>query len=164
MYIHYSMSCNCTLIFFQNQPSANPIWVLVNSWVKGPMLVNFKGVSKRSAILNNNNKDGVGLPTDQRHKHRRHFYRFRPYPQRHRFPVTCKSTVGSIDLSWCVSHAIYVFLHGLDYAIWNHLDPVQNSCNYIFKSNKNGKMHTECIGKLTLMLCMYLLIFRQSAI
>ena len=67
MYIHYSMSYNCTLICFQNQPSANPIWVLVNSWVKGPMLVNFKSVSKRLDILNNGNKDGVGLPTDCYH-------------------------------------------------------------------------------------------------
>ena len=147
------------MICFQNRPSANPIWVLVNSWAKGPMLVNFKSVSKRLNILNNGNKDGAGLPTDQKHKHRRHFYRFKPYPQRHRFPVTYKSTVGSVDLFRRVSHAIHVFLHGLDYAIQNHLDPVENSCNYIFKSYKNGKMHMESIGKLTLMVCMYLLIF-----
>ena len=139
MYIHYSVSYNCTLICFQNQPSANPIWVLVNSCVKGPMLVNLKSVSKRSPILNNNNKDGVGLPTDQRHKHRRHFYRFKPYPQRHRFPVTYNSTVGSVDLSQHVLHAIHVFLHGLDYTIQNHLEWVEDSCNYIFKSYKNGK-------------------------
>ena len=147
------------MICFQNWPSTNPIWVSVNSRVKGPMLVNFKSVSKRLDILNNSNKDGVWLPTDQKHKHRRYFYRFKPYPQRHRFPVTYKSTVGSVDLSQHASHAIHVFLHGLDYAIQNHLDPVKNSCNYIFKSNKNGKMHMECIGKLTLMVCMYLLIF-----
>ena len=128
------------------------------------MLVNFKSVSKRLEILNNGNKDGVGLSTNQKHKHRRHFYRFRPYPQKHRFPVTYKSMVGSVVLSQHVSYAIHVFQHGFDYTIWNHLDPVPNSCNYIFKSYKNGKMHMECIGKLTLMLCMYLLIFQQSAI
>ena len=123
------------------------------------MLVNFKNVSIRSPILNNDNKDGVGLPTDQRHKHRRHFYRFKPFPQRHRFPVTYDSTVGSVDLSLHVLHAIHVFLHGLDYTIRNHLELVQNSYNYKFKSYRNRKMHVECIGKLTLMLCMYLLIF-----
>ena len=157
MYIHYSMLYNCTLICFQNQPSANPIWVLVNSCVKGPMLINFKKI--RSALLNNDNKDGVGLPTDQRHRHQRHCYRFKPYPQRHRFPVTYDSMVGSVQLSLCVLHAIHIFLHGHHYTIMNHLEPVQNSCNYKFKSYKNGKMHMECIGKLTLMLYMYLLIF-----
>ena len=159
-----SMLYNCILICFQNQPSANPIWVLVNSCIKGPMLVNFKNVSIRSALLNNNNKDGVGLPTDQRYKHQKHFYRFKLYPQRHRFPVTYESTVGSVQLSLHVLHAIHVFLHGLHYTIMNHLKPVENSYNYKFQSYKNGKMHMECIGKLTLMLCMYLLIFQQSAI
>ena len=108
MYIHYSMSYNCTLICFQNQPSANPIQVLVNSHVKGPMLINFKNVSKTLPILNNNNKDGVGLPTDQRHKHRRHFYRFKPYPQRHRFPVTYDSMVGSV-ICPCMSYMQYMY-------------------------------------------------------
>ena len=61
IYIYYSVLYNCTLVCFQNQPSANPIQVLVNSHVKGLMLVNFKNVSIRSPILNNDNKDGVGL-------------------------------------------------------------------------------------------------------
>ena len=123
------------------------------------MLVNFKSVSKRLDIRKKSNKDGAGLPTDQKHKHRRHFYRFKPYPQRHRFPITYNSTVGSIDMSQYASYAIHVFLHGLDYTIQNHLDPVENSCNYILKSYKNGKMQMECITKLTLMVCIYLLIF-----
>ena len=122
IYIYYSVLYNCTLICFQNQPSANPTWVLVN------------------------------------------FYRCKAYPQRHRFPVTYNSVVDSVDLPLHVLHAIHVFLNGLDYTIRNHLEPVQNSCNYKFKSYRNGKMHVECIDKLTLMLCMYLLIFQQSAI
>ena len=47
-------------MYFQNEPSANPLRLLVNLRVGGHMLVNLKNVSKTSPLLNNNN--GLDLP------------------------------------------------------------------------------------------------------
>ena len=69
-------------MYFQNEPSANPLRLLVNSRVGGHMLVNLKNVSKTSALLNNNNNNGLDLPVTGVAKTKWHFYRFQPYPSK----------------------------------------------------------------------------------
>ena len=49
-------------MYFQNEPSANPLRLLVNSRVGGHMLVNLKNVSKTSLLLNNNYNNGLNFP------------------------------------------------------------------------------------------------------
>ena len=58
----FTMSYNCNFMYFQNEPSANPLRLLVNLRVGRHMLVNLKNVSKTSALLNNNNNNGLNLP------------------------------------------------------------------------------------------------------
>ena len=48
-------------MYFQNEPSANPLRLLVNSRVGGHMLVNLKKVSKTLPLLDNNN-NGLNFP------------------------------------------------------------------------------------------------------
>ena len=68
-------------MYFQNEPSANPLRLLVNSRVGGHMLVNLKNVSKTLPLPNNNN-NGLNLPVTGAAKTKQHFYRFQPYPGR----------------------------------------------------------------------------------
>ena len=130
------MSYNHTFMYFQNKPSVNPIRLLVNSRVGGPMLVNLKNISKTSPLLNNNNNNGVNLPVTGPAKTNWHFYRFQPYPSR---PIPnmgmYKSTVGSVKLSPLCLHALHVFLYGLNYCITTHLEDVPRSANYRFISD-----------------------------
>ena len=111
------MSYSCNFMYFQNEPSANPLRLLVNLRVGGLILVNLKNISKKSSLLNNNN-NGLNLPVTGAAKTKWHFYRFQPYPSR---PIPnmgmYKSTVGSVKLSpWCL-HALHVFLYRLNYCI-----------------------------------------------
>ena len=57
----FTMSYNCNFMYFQNEPSVNPLRLLVNLRVGRHMLVNLKNVSKTSALLNNNS-NGLNLP------------------------------------------------------------------------------------------------------
>ena len=138
-------------MYFQNEPSANPLRLLVNLRVGGPMLVNLKNISKTSSLLNNNN--GVNLAVTGLAKTKRHFYRFQPYPRKPTPNMkTYDSTIGSVTLSpWCL-HAFHVFLYGLNYCITTHLEDVPRSANYRFISEVDGHYHIDCIGDYCLVI------------
>ena len=134
-------------MYFQNEPSVNPLRLLVNSGVGRHMLVNLKNISKTSPLLNNNHNKGLNLPATGAAKTKQHFYRFQPYPSR-AIPNMgmYESTVHSVKLSpWCL-HAFHVFLHGLHYCITTHLEDVPRSTNYRFISVVSGHYHIDCIG------------------
>ena len=137
-------------MYFQNEPSANPLRLLVNPRVGGLMLVNLKNVSKISPLLNNND-NGLNLPVTGPVKTKWHFYRFQPYPSR-AIPNmgTYKSTVRSVKLSPRCLHALHVFLHGLHYCITTHLEDLLRSANYRFISVVGGRYHIDCIGEYCL--------------
>ena len=149
----FTMSYNCNSMYFQNEPSANPLRLLVNSRVGGHMLVNLKNVSKTSALLNNNNNNGLSLPVTGVVKTKWHFYRFQPYPSK-AIPnmQMYKSTVCSVKLSPQCLHALHVFLHGLHYCITTHLEDVPRSANYRFISMADGHYHIDCIGEYCLVI------------
>ena len=133
-------------IYLQNQTSANPIRLLINTKVGGPMLVNFKKVPKTSQLLNNNNNNGVDLPINGESRTRGHFYRFMPYPMKICQNVdTYELTVSSIKLSLLCKHALHVFLHGLSHAITTHLQDADNTANYRFISKVNNLSHVDSI-------------------
>ena len=146
------MSYSCNFMYFQNEPSANPLRLLVNSRVGGLMLVNLKNVSKTSPLLNNNN-NGLNLPVTGPAKTKWHFYRFQPYPSR-AIPNmwTYKSTVRSVKLFPQCLYALHVFLHGLHYCITTHLEDVPRSANYRFISVVGGRYHIDCIGEYGLVI------------
>ena len=140
-------------MYFQNEPSANPLRLLVNSRVGRLMLVNLKNVSKTSPLLNNKNNNGLNLPVTGPAKTKWHFYRFQLYPSR-AIPNMgmYESTVRSVKLSpWCL-HVLHVFLHGLHYCITTHLEDIPRSTNYRFISVVGGHYHIDCIGEYCLKL------------
>ena len=146
------MSHNCNFMYFQNEPSANPLRLLVNSRVGGHMLVNLKNVSKTSVLLINNN-NGLKLPVTGVGRTKWHFYRFQPYPSK-AIPnmEMYESTVSTVKLSpWCL-HALHVFLHRLYYCITTHLEDVPRSANYRFISVVGGRHHIDCIGEYCLVI------------
>ena len=139
-------------MYFQNEPSANPLRLLVNSRVGGHMLVNLKTISKTSPLLNNNN-NGLNLPVTGAAKTKWHFYRFQPYPSK-AIPnmETYKSTVSSVKLSPRCLYALHVFLHRLHYCITTHLEDVPRSANYRFISVVGGHYYIDCIGEYFLVI------------
>ena len=149
----FTSSYNCNFMYFQNEPSANPLRLLVNSRVGRLVLVNLKNVSKTLPLLNNNNNNGLNLPVTGPAKTKRHFYRFQPYPSR-AIPNMGKyeSTVCSVKLSpWCL-HALHVFLHRLHYCITTHLEDVPRSANYRSISVVGSRYHIDCIGEYCLVI------------
>ena len=148
-----TMSYNCNFMYFQYEPSANPLRLLVNSRVGGHMLVNLKNVSKTSPLLNNNNNNGLNLPVTGAVKTKWHFYRFQPYPSK-AIPnmETYESTVSSVKLFPQCLHALHVFLHGLHYCITTHHEDVPRSANYRFISVVGGHYHIDCIGEYCLVI------------
>ena len=140
----FTMSYNCNFMYFQNEPSVNPLRLLVNSRVGGHMLVNLKNVSKTSALLNNNN-NGLNLPVTGAEKTK---YPSKAIPNMEMY----ESTVSTVKLSpWCL-HALHVFLHGLHYCITTHLEDVPRSANYRFISVVGGRYHIDCIGEYCLVI------------
>ena len=148
----FTMSYNCNFMYFQNEPSANPLRLLVNSRVGGLMLVNLKNISKTLPLLNNNN-NGLDLPVTGPAKTKWYFYRFQPYPSR-AIPNmgTYEFTVHSVKLSPQCLHALHVFLHRLHYCITTHLEDVPRSTNYRFISVVGGHYHIDCIGEYCLVI------------
>ena len=128
-------------MYFQNEPSANPLRLLVNSRVGGHMLVNLKNVSKTSALLNNNNNNGLNLPVTGAAKTKWDFYGFQPYPSK-AIPnmQIYKSTVSSVKLSPQCLHALHVFQHGLHYCITTQVERMsQTIIRMIGKLEKDKK-------------------------
>ena len=68
-------------MYFQNEPSANPLRLLVNLRVGGHMLVNLKNVSKTSPLLNNKNNNGLNFPVTGAAKTKWHFLQISAIPQ-----------------------------------------------------------------------------------
>ena len=112
-------------MYFQNEPSANPLRLQVNSRVGRLMLVNLKNVSKTSPLLNNNNNNGLNLPVTGPAKTKRHFQRFQPYPSR-AIPnmETYESTVHSVKLAPRVCMPCMCSCTVLHYCITTHLEDV----------------------------------------
>ena len=149
----FTMSYNCCFMYFQNEPSANPLRLLVNLRVDGHMLVNLKNVSKTLPLLNNNNNNGLNLPVTGAVKTKWHFYRFQPYPSK-AIPnmEMYGSTVSSVKLSPRCWHAFHVFLHRLHYCITTHREDVPRSANYRFISVVGGHYHIDCTGEYCLVI------------